>query len=150
MNENQKEKEDRPNEDINIPRESLLDDQFVETSLNKFLLYNDEDHDKTHKSTLQQEVKKKKPQIDKNLIYSSSTEKYRNFLSKIKKSNEDIKNMDAGNVIIDKDIFDATHDNDKACVFMDVSVGIFDVCNKNINESKLKEMNITISDVADQ
>ncbi|VWU53319.1 hypothetical protein HEP_00527700, partial [Hepatocystis sp. ex Piliocolobus tephrosceles] len=31
-----------------------------------------------------------------------------------------------------------------------VSVGIFDVCNKNINESKLKEMNITISDVADQ
>lgn len=33
---------------------------------------------------------------------------------------------------------------------IDVSVGIYDVCNENISDDKLRDMNITIADVKNQ
>ncbi|CXI53826.1 conserved Plasmodium protein, unknown function [Plasmodium berghei] len=127
-----------------IHRGSLLDDQFKETLSNKFLLYNDENQDK-------EKTKKEKPTINRSLIGSFSKDKYKNFLSKIEKSNENIKNMDKESVRIDKDMFDQSHDNiDENCVVMDVSMGIFDVCNENLNDNELREKNITISEVPSQ
>ncbi|WBY58032.1 hypothetical protein Py17XNL_001002308 [Plasmodium yoelii yoelii] len=102
-----------------IHRGSLLDDQFKETLSNKFLLYNDESHQDKEKTSSQEKIKKEKPKINRSLIGSFSTDKYKNFLSKIEKSNENIKNMDKESVRIDKDMFDQSHDNiDENCVVM--------------------------------
>ncbi|SCM02601.1 conserved Plasmodium protein, unknown function [Plasmodium chabaudi chabaudi] len=130
-----------------IHRGSLLDDQFKDTLSNKFLLYNDENQDK-EKTCSQEKIKKEKPKIDRSLIGNFSADKYKNFLSKIEKSNENIKNMDKESVRIDKDMFDQSYDNiDENCVVMDVSMGIFDVCNENLNDNELREKNITVSEV---
>ncbi|CAD2107119.1 conserved Plasmodium protein, unknown function [Plasmodium vinckei] len=131
-----------------IHRGSLLDDQFKDTLSNKFLLYNEENHQDKEKTCSQEKIKKEKPKIDRSLIGNFSTDKYKNFLSKIEKSNESIKNMDKESVRIDKDMFDQSYDNiDENCVVMDVSMGIFDVCNENLNDNELREKNITVSEV---
>ncbi|SPJ12578.1 conserved Plasmodium protein, unknown function [Plasmodium sp. DRC-Itaito] len=137
-----------------VTRGSLLDDQFSENPSRKFVLNKEEKKDKEiNRNISQHNVNKKKPLIDRSLIGKFSVEKYKSFLSKIEKSNEDIKNKDAESVRIDKDILDSECDNNnknESCVFMDVSVGIYDVCNENISDDKLRDMNITIAEVKNQ
>ncbi|SOV18829.1 conserved Plasmodium protein, unknown function [Plasmodium sp. DRC-Itaito] len=138
-----------------ITRESLLDDQFSENPSSKFVLNKEEKkEEEINPNISQQKVNKKKPLIDRSLIGQFSVEKYKSFLSKIEKSNEDIKNKDAESVRIDKDILDSecynNNNNNESCVLMDVSVGIYDVCNENISDDKLRDMNITIAEVKNQ
>ncbi|SOV82581.1 conserved Plasmodium protein, unknown function [Plasmodium sp. gorilla clade G3] len=151
MSETDKQNDNKTNK---VTRESLLDDQFSENPSSKFVLNKEEKKDEEINPNIsQQKVNKKKPLIDRSLIGKISVEKYKSFLSKIEKSNEDIKNKDAESVRIDKDILDSEYDNNnnnESCVFMDVSVGIYDVCNENISDDKLRDMNITIADVKNQ
>ncbi|GAW83034.1 hypothetical protein, conserved [Plasmodium gonderi] len=134
-------------------RESLLDDQFKGSTSDKFLLINgkEKDHTKLQNSLAKQKIENTKPHIHKGLISTSSLEKYKNFLTKIEKSNEDLKNMDKESVRVDMDMLDQSCEDDgKECVIMDVSMGIFDVHNDNLNDEKLKDMNITVADVVNQ
>ncbi|CDO66666.1 conserved Plasmodium protein, unknown function [Plasmodium reichenowi] len=152
MSETNKQNDNKKNK---ITRESLLDDQFSENSSSKFVLNKEEKKDEEINPNISQhKVNKKKPLIDRSLIGKFSVEKYKSFLSKIEKSNEDIKNKDAESVRIDKHILDSECDNNnnnnESCVYMDVSVGIYDVCNENISDDKLRDMNITIADVKNQ
>ncbi|SBT78884.1 conserved Plasmodium protein, unknown function [Plasmodium ovale] len=148
MNENHKDNENGPQKRNKLPRESLLDEQFEDSYTNRLLFYNDKDPGEISKMPGKHNLKTEKPHIHRNLICNASVEKYKNFLAKLEKSNQDIENKDANSVIIDKDILDQSYDNiNEACVVMDVSMGIFDVCNDNISESKLRERNITISNV---
>ncbi|KJP89817.1 hypothetical protein AK88_00528 [Plasmodium fragile] len=136
-----------------ISRESLLDDQFKEDTKDKLFLLNDKDEalDESRHTPPEQKTKREKPRFHRDLITSSSLEKYKSFLAQMQKSNENLRSMDTESVRIDKDILDHSCENsDDACVVMDVSMGIFDVCNDNISESKLKAMNITVADVANQ
>ncbi|ANQ10500.1 Uncharacterized protein PCOAH_00049500 [Plasmodium coatneyi] len=152
MHENQK-NVDKERSKAKISRDSLLDDQFKQDTKDKLFLLNDQDKDldEPRDTPPEQKTKREKPRFHRDLISSSSLEKYKNFLAKMEKSNEDLRNMDAESVRIDKDILDESCENsDEACVVMDVSMGIFDVCNDNLSESKLKDMNITVADVANQ
>ncbi|SCP02755.1 conserved Plasmodium protein, unknown function [Plasmodium malariae] len=151
MNENQKDNEKEAQRDSELLRESLLDDQFEESSSNRFLLFNNENPSETDKTHSQQKLKAEKPYMHKNLMSNFSVEKCKEFLSKMEKSNKDINSMDAESIIIDKDILDhSNYNNDKACVVMDVSMGIFDVHNENLSECKLNDMNITVSEVVNR
>ncbi|EDL47045.1 hypothetical protein PVIIG_02233 [Plasmodium vivax India VII] len=152
MHENQK-NDEKERSGAKISRESLLDDQFKEGAKDKLFLLSDkdEDLDVPNDTPPEQKTKREKPRFHKDLISSSSLEKYKKFLAKMEKSNEDLRNMDTDSVRIDKDILDQSCENsDEACVVMDVSMGIFDVCNDNLSESKLKDMNITVADVVNQ
>ncbi|CRH03955.1 conserved Plasmodium protein, unknown function [Plasmodium relictum] len=149
MNENKKDNKDEVTRSNKISRESLLDDQFSERSSNNLLLCNEKNHDET-KFYSRKKINTEKPHIHRNLINNFSTERYKKFLVKIEKSNQDINSMDVESVQIDKDILNPPDDNNKTCVVMDVSMGIFDVCNENLSDSKLKDMNIIISEVIDK
>ncbi|CRG95701.1 conserved Plasmodium protein, unknown function [Plasmodium gallinaceum] len=151
MNENQNDDDNKGTRSNKILRGSLLDDQFNESNSNKLFLCNEKYDDETEEFYSRKKINAEKPNIDRSLINNFSTEKYREFLVKIEKSNQDLNNMDSESVRIDKDMLNPPDDNnEKTCVVMDVSMGIFDVCNENLCDSKLKDMNITVSEVIDK
>ncbi|CAG9476003.1 conserved Plasmodium protein, unknown function [Plasmodium vivax] len=120
MHENQK-NDEKERSGAKISRESLLDDQFKEGAKDKLFLLSDkdEDLDVPNDTPPEQKTKREKPRFHKDLISSSSLEKYKKFLAKMEKSNEDLRNMDTDSVRIDKDILDQSCENsDEACVVM--------------------------------
>lgn len=148
-----------------VSKGTLLDDEFKTKNFNNLLIYKQNDDNTNNNQNnqnnsiniieenqplVQTSSPKKKPFIDRSFIdaIDKNLNKYTTFLEEMKKSNEEIKNKNEEERIIDQDIFmEPTENEDPNSVLMDVSLGVFDVGNNQLTDDQLKKMNITVSEV---